>query len=114
MGFTHDVIYLYKLASVFVNPSLYEGFGVSVLESMAVGTPVIASNKSAIPEVAGKGAMLVDPLNSGDIADAIKKIIDDKNFKNKLVRYGKLRASEFGWKDSAEKLMEVYAKILKA
>lgn len=113
LGYTHKVIFLYKMAKVFVNPSLYEGFGVSVLESMAVGTPVVASNKSALPEVAADAAMFVDPYNTIEMADAIKKIIDKPRFKNKLVRAGKERAAQFRWEESVKKLVEVYHEILK-
>ncbi|MBN2134884.1 MAG: glycosyltransferase family 4 protein, partial [Acidobacteria bacterium] len=113
LGYITQVEYLYKLAEIFINPSLYEGFGVSILEAMAIGTPVIASNKSALPEIAGEAAILVDPYNSIEIADSIKKIISDKGARAKLIKMGKDRACEFKWEESVRRLIDVYSEILK-
>ncbi len=112
LGFTDKVAYLYKLAEVFVIPSLYEGFGVSVLEAMAIGTPVIASNKSAIPEVAGDAAALIDPYNTVELVETIKKVISEKSLRNKLIKAGRARANEFHWEESVERLVTVYKEIL--
>lgn len=113
IGYTDQVAYLYKLSEIFVNPSLYEGFGVSILEAMAIGTPVVASNKSAIPEVAGDAALLVDPYNTLEMVSAIKKILTEKSVRNKYIRAGKHRAAEFAWTDSVSRLVRVYKGALK-
>lgn len=113
IGYTDKIIYLYKLAALFINPSLYEGFGVSALEAMAVGTPVILSNKSALPEIAGDAALLVDPYNTNEFADAIKHIIKESKLRSSLVKKGKERASQFTWQDSVNKLLKVYYEVLK-
>jgi len=113
IGYIDKVIYLYKLASIFINPSLYEGFGVSALEAMAVGTPVIVSNKSALPEIVGDAALLVDPYNTNEFADAIKKIMKEKKLRNSLIKKGRERAAEFTWQDSVAKLLKVYYDVLK-
>lgn len=113
IGYIDKVLYLYKLATIFINPSLYEGFGVSALEAMAVGTPVIVSNKSALPEIAGNAALLVDPYNTKEFADAITKIVKEKKLRHDLVKKGKERALEFTWQDSVSKLLKVYYEVLK-
>lgn len=113
IGYIDKVIYLYKLASIFINPSLYEGFGVSALEAMAVGTPVIVSNKSALPEIVGDAAMLVDPYNTNEFAEAVKAIINESKVRNSLVKKGKERASQFTWQDSVSKLLKIYYDVLK-
>jgi glycosyltransferase involved in cell wall biosynthesis len=113
LGYIDKVIYLYKLASIFINPSLYEGFGVSALEAMAVGTPVIVSNKSALPEIAGDAALLVDPYNTNEFADAIKRIMKEQKLRNSLIKKGKERAAEFTWQDSVSKLLKIYYEVLK-
>ena len=79
LGFVPDATLaaLYRLASVFVFPSLYEGFGLPPLEAMAAGTPVITSNVSSLPEVVGDAALLIDPMDAGAIADAMARVLGD-------------------------------------
>ena len=102
----------YARARVFAFPSLDEGFGMPVLEAMAAGVPVVASNRSALPEVCGKAALVVDPEDTGALRQAIEQVIQDTNLADDLIQRGRLRASEFTWKQAAEKTWGVYEKLL--
>ena len=99
---------LYRLASVFVFPSLYEGFGLPPLEAMASGTPVVTSNVSSLPEVAGDAAMLVDPYDTESIVDGIRRVLTDAAFAAELRRRGFLRARDFSWERSVAQIWRVY------
>jgi glycosyltransferase involved in cell wall biosynthesis len=103
-----DLVALYNAAVCLVYPSLYEGFGLPVLEAMACGTPVITSACGSIPEIAGDAALMVDPHDVEDIAAAMLKMIIDKELYNSLVEKGKRRAELFSWKLAAEKTFSVY------
>ncbi|MEO8612078.1 MAG: glycosyltransferase family 1 protein [Chloroflexota bacterium] len=114
IGFTDDADLptLYSGAYCCVLPSLYEGFGLPVLESMACGTPVITSNVSSLPEVAGDAAITVDPYNLDAITDAIKQLLDDSTLYQSYVQKGYERAKQFTWDNSARQLRQIYAKLL--
>ncbi len=103
---------LYSAASAFVFPSLYEGFGIPVLEAMACGTPVITSNSSALPEVAGDAALTVDPSSVEAIADAMIRLINDAELREEMKRRGSRRVREFRWEASALKTLDVYRQVL--
>lgn len=103
---------LMTLADIFVFPSLYEGFGLPILEAMACGTPVVTSNVSSMPEVAGDAAILVDPLSTDSIAEGLKELALDRNKREDLRGKGLRRAAEFSWEDTAEKTLQVYRDIL--
>lgn len=105
---------IYNMAKLFVFPSLYEGFGIPVLEAMASSVPVIASNVSSLPEVAGNAAILVNPKDIEGIAKNIIKILSDDDLKNELVRKGHIQAQKFTWEASAEKLYNIYKEIMKS
>ena len=107
-----DLPALYSLSDCFVAPSLYEGFGIPVIEAMACGTPVVTSNVSSLPEVAGDAAITVAPRNIDDLANAIFSILTDANIANDLVRKGLERAKEFTWERAARQLQSVYADVL--
>lgn len=96
---------LYKLASVFAYPSLYEGFGFPVLEAMAIGTPVLTSNRSSLPEVVGSCAQLVNPNNINDIADGLLKLATDQDLNNYFVQNGTRRAGQFRWENTVENFL---------
>jgi glycosyltransferase involved in cell wall biosynthesis len=113
LGFVPDATLaaLYRLAAVFVFPSLYEGFGLPPLEAMAAGAPVITSNVSSLPEVVGDAALLIDPLNPAALAEAIARVLSDAPLRADLVRRGLARAGTFSWERSAARVHEVYRDV---
>lgn len=115
-GFVSDAMLsaLYRLASVFVFPSLYEGFGLPPLEAMAAGTPVVASNTSSLPEVVGDAAMLVDPMDAGAIADAMARVLTDNALRNDLIARGHERVKAFSWQRSVARVQAVYEEVGRA
>lgn len=100
--------HLYARSVAFVYPSLYEGFGLPVLEALACGAPVITSNVSALPEVAGDAALLVDPQSASELAGAIQKVLYDEALQQQLRREGFLQARKFSWQKAARETIEVY------
>jgi glycosyltransferase involved in cell wall biosynthesis len=113
-GFVPDatLAILYRLARVFVFPSLYEGFGLPPLEAMASGTPVITSNVSSLPEVVGDAAMLIDPYESDAIAGAIRRVMVDDRLRDDMRERGLARAREFSWARSIRRVKDIYDEIL--
>jgi glycosyltransferase involved in cell wall biosynthesis len=99
---------MYRLAGVFVFPSLYEGFGLPPLEAMASGTPVVTSNVSSLPEVAGDAALLVDPYDPEAIASAVWSVLTDESVRRTLRGKGLARAREFSWEASVRRVREIY------
>jgi glycosyltransferase involved in cell wall biosynthesis len=102
---------MYRLAGVFVFPSLYEGFGLPPLEAMASGTPVVTSNISSLPEVAGDAALLVDPYDPVAIADGIERVLTDEGLRRELRRRGLERARQFSWQRSVDRVHEIYEEV---
>lgn len=98
----------YRRADVFVYPSHYEGFGMPVLEAMTLGTPVICSNNSSLPEVAGDAAVMIDSMDEIAIADAILKVIGDREFRQQLIDRGHQRSMKFSWHDTARETLQGY------
>ena len=94
-------------AQVFIFPSFFEGFGMPVLEAMACGTPVVTSNTTSLPAVAGAAALLVDPYDIDDIVQAIEKILTDSNLAQALSAKGLARAKEFSWQKTAQQTLKV-------
>ncbi len=107
-----DLPALYSMASLFAFPSLHEGFGVPVLEAMACGTPVLTSDTSALPDVAGDAAVLVDPSSVESIAAGLARILGDEPFRERLVERGYERARRFDARSAAEAIVGLYKKIL--
>lgn len=103
-----EKIALLKNATAFIWPSLYEGFGLPVLEAMAAGAPVITSKVSSIPEITGDAALLVDPENMDAITEAMRKIVSDDVFRDQLKTRGVNRAKEFTWEKAAKETLAVY------
>lgn len=102
---------VYRLASVFVFPSLYEGFGLPPLEAMACGTPVVTSNVSSLPEVVGDAALLVDPSDAACIADAVQRVLTEPDLRASLRERGLARAREFSWDRSVRQIRTIYHEV---
>ncbi len=102
-----DMPALYSAADLFVFPTLYEGFGIPVLEAQSCGTPVLTSNVSSLPEVAGAAAVYVDPYSVQSIAEGMERALKDKEFGEKLVLAGFENVKRFSWQQSAERLHEI-------
>ncbi len=115
LGFlpTETLAILYRLAGVFVFPSLYEGFGLPPLEAMAAGTPVVTSNISSLPEVAGDAAILVDPYDVRSIANGIQLAMTDTVLREQLRTRGFARARQYSWKRSVTRVREIYDEVLR-
>ncbi len=114
LGFVSDrtLAVLYRLAHLFVFPSLYEGFGLPPLEAMASGTPVVTSNVSSLPEVVGQAAVLVDPYDPDAIADGMRRVLSDPDLRAELREKGLARARAFSWQRSVERIRQVYAEAV--
>lgn len=106
-----DLAALYGGAFAFLYPSLRESFGIPMLEAMACGTPIIAGNTSAMPEIAGDGALLVDPFSPEDITAKILKLENDETFYQQQVEYGLKRSQMFSWRNTAESLLNIYKEL---
>ena len=106
-----DLQVLYSYADLFVFPSLYEGFGMPVLEAMACGAPVIASSTSALPEVAGDAAVLVDPEDVEALSRAIVAVLDDREKRERMKVLGFARARKFTWRDAAAQTQALYRRL---
>jgi glycosyltransferase involved in cell wall biosynthesis len=103
-----DLPALYQGADIFVYPSLFEGVGLPALEAMAAGVPVIASNSSSLPEMIGDAGIVIDPLSVNEIAEALRRLVSDKNLKEECRRKGQKRAAEFSWENAARKTLRIY------
>lgn len=102
---------LYAGCSAFAYPSLYEGFGLPVLEAMTAGAPVLTSDVSSLPEVAGNAAMLVDPRDTGAIADGLKRLLSDRALAEELRVRGRARAADFSWAQTARATLQLLREI---
>src|SRR5438105_4048613 len=115
-GFVSDEMLpaIYSAAEVLAFPSLYEGFGLPILEAMGCGTPVVASHASCLPEVAEGAALLVDPTNVEGLMSALELALVDVDLKQRLIKQGRQRATEYSWKRAAEALVDVYESVASA
>jgi len=107
-----ELVAYYQQATVFVFPSLYEGFGLPVLEAMGCGCPVICSNVSSLPEVAGDAAVLVDPKDSDQLAAALSRVLESPALQGELKARGLARAGEFSWDRTATETLAVYRRVV--
>ncbi len=108
-----DLPIIYQLSDLFLFPSLREGFGIPIIEAMACGTPVITSNTSSMPEVAGDAAYLINPNKTEEICQAILKIMSDNIFKKELIKRGLKRSKQFTWNNTALKVLKQYKELYK-
>jgi glycosyltransferase involved in cell wall biosynthesis len=102
---------LYQRAAIFAFPSLDEGFGIPVLEAMAHATPVLTSNRSALPEVAGDAAFLADPYEADEMSAALRRLIEDMQLRTRLGNAGMERAKLFPWKRAVSETWETYQSL---
>lgn len=116
VGFVSDAELrrLYESAACFAFPSLYEGFGIPPLEAMAMGTPVVASNTTALPEVCGDAAVLIDPHDTAAIRDGIERVLTNDVLAEDLVARGRTRAQQFTWETAASQMMDVARDVTEA
>jgi len=106
-----DLPSLYKNATCFVLPSLYEGFGLPVLEAMQYGCPVLISNVSSLPEVGGDAALYFDPTNADEITKKIDQVISDEKLRNEMVEKGKIQVKKFSWEKTAKETLKVLEEL---
>ena len=113
LGFvpTKDLVAIYNLATVYCQPSFYEGFGLPVLEAMACGCPVVSSNRGSLPEICGKAALMFNPHRKGDIDNALQKIIKNKKLAVDLSKRGLIQAKKFSWRKTAQETLNIYDKL---
>jgi glycosyltransferase involved in cell wall biosynthesis len=109
-----DLPALYAAADLFLFPTLYEGFGIPVLEAFACGTPTIASDSSGSAETAADAALLVDPYSEDEIAEAIVEVLTNEELRDSLRRWGHQRAREFSWEHTAELTIDCYERVAEA
>lgn len=114
LGFVTDteLAHIYNLATIFIYPSLYEGFGLPPLEAMACGAPVIVSNVASLPEVCGDAALYINPTDLQDIKDKILTLLNDETLRETLSQKGKAQAALFSWDKSAQEHLKVFQKVL--
>jgi glycosyltransferase involved in cell wall biosynthesis len=123
LGLTDDIIFtgfiknedlphMYNYASLFVMPSLNEGFGLAMVEAMACGVPVIASNTGAIPEVAGSAAILFDPFSVEEMSERMCQVLESSALREDMIKRGLERASLFSWKKTAEETLKIYQDVV--
>lgn len=106
-----DLSSFYKHAEVFVLPSLYEGFGLPVLEAMKYGCPVVTSNISSLPEAGGDAALYVNPEDTSDIAKKIKEVLEDENLRKRMIKKGFEQVKNFSWEKSAKEVLSVLKEV---
>ena len=111
---TAKLAQIYNLATVFVYPSLYEGFGLPSLEAMACGCPVVVSRAGSLPEICADAACYVDPIDVQSIAEGIEKVVADEELRQSLIKKGRERAKLFTWESTAEKTLAVFSEVMRA
>jgi glycosyltransferase involved in cell wall biosynthesis len=109
-----DLPALYSGAACFVYPSYFEGFGLPILEAMQCGAPVVAGNRTSIPELVADAGLLFDPFDTSALVEALKRILDDADYRARLRAKGFLRSGEFSWKETAQLTLKAYEKAFEA
>ncbi len=108
-----ELVRIYNAASILLAPSIYEGFGLTILEAMACGTPVVTSNVSSIPEVVGEAGIMVDPNSVDAITQAVMTIYKDPFLQSQLIEKGLLRVKSFTWESTAQQVASVYEEVIR-
>ena len=103
--------HFYSGADVFVSPSLYEGFGLPLIEALACETPVVTINTSSVGEVLGDAGLIVDIVRPDSLAMAIYKVLSDEDLRNSLVKKGMVRVKRFSWEETVNRTLEVYDEV---
>jgi alpha-1,3-rhamnosyl/mannosyltransferase len=109
-----DLVQLYNAASLFAFPSLYEGFGLPLLEAMSCGTPVVAANNSSIPEIVDDAALLFEAMNPKEISETIADVLNHEEVRSNLIQKGHKRNAIFSWEKCARQTLSVYEAALRA
>ena len=107
-----ELVYLYKNAEMFIFPSLYEGFGIPILEAFSLGCPVIASNTSSLIEIADEATAFFSPKDEDSIKEAVSNVLKNKKYRTKLINLGYKRVKDFNWEKTASLTKKVYESIL--
>jgi glycosyltransferase involved in cell wall biosynthesis len=107
-----DLVKIYNLATVYCLPSFYEGFGLSVLEAMACGTPVACSKIASLPEISGEAAIFFDPYNQEDLAISLNRLMRETSLRTTMINKGFLQAGKFSWKNTALETVKAYRQVL--
>lgn len=107
-----DLIYLYNAADIFVFPSLYEGFGIPILEAMACGCPIITSNAHSLPEVVGDAGIMIDPYNVEILANKMHELLENSGLREEMIKKGFKRINNFNWKNVAKQTLDVYEEVI--
>jgi len=103
-----QLVTFYNLATIYIQPSLYEGFGLPVLEAMSCGTPVISSSGGSLPEIGGKATLYFDPTDQADFISKLTEVLQNSSLRDKLSSQGLVRAKEFSWQKVADKTVKAY------
>ena len=108
-----ELVSFYNLATIYIQPSLYEGFGLPIIEAFSCGTPVISSNRGSLPEVGGNAAVYFDPTNLNQFKSIVVEILNNPSLQNKLSKLGQRQAKKFSWDKAAEETKQVYIRVIK-
>ena len=108
-----ELVSFYNLATVYIQPSLYEGFGLPLIEAFSCGTPVVSSNKGSLVEIGGDAAIYFDPTNAGQFIGIIKEVLQNKSLQKNLSKLGIRQANKFSWKNVANNTIDDYFKTIK-
>ena len=106
-----DLPAIYSQCKIFLYPSLRESFGIPILEAMACGTPVITSNTSSMPEIAGEAAYLINPYKTEEITEAINKLLADNTLTTNLIEKGYVQSQKFSWNAMAKNVLKIYKEV---